>query len=178
MKSCRGYSLPELLVVVGIIFIVLIAVFSYQIIAGKHWDTGTRFMDLSSGLRYALTVMSDEISQTSVSHIEEVPADGNWYPSISIKVPHDNDGDGTPFQAGTSNLEWSTPIRFYKTEDGKVVRGQDSQTRTLVTNITYLGFRRTSLEPNIIEISITGQKSTKFQGSISFNLKDRVCLRN
>lgn len=156
---------------------VLVAVFRMN---QQCWEVAQAHLSVSMELRRAMDEMSRELVSTQVAQVD-IPADGNWYPSITFSVPEDVDGDGTVLDS-SGVLEWSDSITFsLGGETGEqALREQDGELDRIMANgVTELEFRREAATPNVVEVQMTVEKAVHTKDfPHTATLSTRVRLRN
>ena len=164
----RGFTLIEIVVCIGIIFVIIGAIF-YVFKAGREFiSTVSLKLELLNEARNALRFMEKEIITSRVSFLN-IPADDNFYNSLTFKIPQDIDEDG--------NITWSPDIT-YSLNGGNLVRTQEDNTQIIMSGITDLKFRIRSTLPQVLEIYITASKNTSWMKTITVNLSTKIRLRN
>lgn len=173
----KGFTLVEILVSVLIFSFIFMALFAILAGGQTSWYTADVQIELNQQVRGSLSTMNRQLRQTRVSVISDVPADDNYYTSITFKVPQDLDGDGDVIDS-FGNIEWSENINYSLSEDGQIIRSTQSGSSVLANDISSLQFRRPSGNPNIIQIYITAQKTTVLGRELQTSIESRIKIRN
>lgn len=164
----RGFTLIEIIVCIGIIFVIIGAIF-YIFKAGREFVSTTSLkLGLLSEARGALRFMEREIIASRVSLLS-IPADDNFYNSLTFKVPQSIDEDG--------NITWSSDIT-YSLNGNNLVRTQQDNTHIIMTGVTDLKFRIRSTLPQVLEIYITASRTTTWTRTVTVSLDTKIRLRN
>ena len=157
-KSTRGFGLMEVLI--GSVIAALMAtVFAAVLKQGQDaWRTRSNTMTISFELRRGMQSLTREIAQTRANQLS-IPADGNWYNTMTLSIPQDMDGNGTVLD-GAGVLEWSNPIQYALggVNGQQVQRIQAGNTRVLAHGVTLLRFRRAAANPSLVEINFSVQR--------------------
>ena len=116
--------------------------------------------------------MKYDLYQAGPSSIANVPADGNWYTTITFKIP-----------TGVTNgsIAWDNNfIQFSRggTNSIELRRTYAGVTKLLASNMSSLQFRRQVASPDVLEVSMAAQKQTVKQKTINYQLDFQVELRN
>lgn len=180
MKKILGFTLVEMMVAATIVALVSGIVVAVLRTGQQSWQVEQARMTVSMELRRGLDAMSRELASSRSGQIIGVPADGNWYTSITFRVPQDINGDGSVLD-GSGALEWSNIILYSlgANNGNQVQRIQSGAATVLANGSTSLRFRRQPSTPNVVEISMTvlrGANTGDFtnQGTLG----TRVRLRN
>ena len=171
MKRARipsGFSLIELMVVLAVGTLLLGAAYGTLAISRISWESGETQVDLSQDVRKAMLRIVWDLQQTSTALVQGVPADGQTYPAITFAIPLQLNVNGT--------VGWDQPTSY--TLGGlngrQILRGG-----TVVANhIQNSTFRRQAATPNVVEITLVGQKTTVQGANIQMTLAGRAQVRN
>lgn len=174
-QKIKGLTLIETMVVIAIIGILSSSIIGVLLIGESSWHSGEAQIQVSQEGRRGLSSMVRELRQTRSSTITTVPADDNYYNSIAFSIPSDTDGDGDAIDP-SGNIEWSVPIR-YSLNNNQLLRTSGATT-VLANNVSALQFRRQSISPDILEISLQTQKTTTEQRVIRLSLTSKIKMRN
>ena len=176
----RGFSLFELIIVMAIVAGVSGILVATLTISQQSWQVEQARMTVSGELRRGIDSMGRELTSSQAGQLD-IPADGSWHTSLTFRVPHDNDGNGTVLSSSTGALEWSSPITYSLGGDGgnQVLRTQGVASQVLANGASTLQFRRQAASPAIVEIQVVVQRGNTTgdfpnQGS----LVTRIRLRN
>lgn len=174
LKRNKGLTLIEIIIVIFLFSIILTAIFSAMATAKTSWTSGGSRLSVQQEARRGLNTMTRELRQGRLSMITGVPADGANYPSITFQIPDTVTASGTTW---SNNIQYS--IGGLNNE--QLLRTQDGNQRVLANNLSALTFNRSSLEPDVIDISISVQQNTfpGFTGIQSdITLNSEVKVRN
>lgn len=185
----KGVTLIEIMFVSAIIIVVGWLAFNLLSSGTITWHSGLASLTVQQELRRGLHSMVKELEQTSATVIDSftnnVPANGLDYNSIILRIPQDINGDGTILDSN-GQVEWSTPIAYQlifnaQLNSFQLIRTQDAATTVLANYLpTQLSaqFKRNAATPNIIEITLRGQKSSSLGHISSGTIGGRVEMRN
>lgn len=181
MKDSKGFSLIELMVVMVIFILVMGSVLGLLSVGQVSWQSGSSKITVTQELRRGMESMVKELSQAEISTLSL--SDGGTSNSISFKTAQDLNGDGTiSFSSGeleglratdpsiVYSLTYSASLGF-----NQLTKTVDGSSSVLANYLTALQFTRSS---NIVEISISGQKTSAFGRVLSGSLNGRLALRN
>jgi prepilin-type N-terminal cleavage/methylation domain-containing protein len=172
LNGCKGFSLAEVLVTVVIFSVLMAAVNTILLVGDSSWQTNRVQVELQQDLRKAMDWMKDDLRQTGSSAIDDVPADGEWYTSITFQMV-------TGVTGGT--LTWNsntTQFVLGGTDSNQLQRIEDSTTKVIAQNIESLEFRRLAAAPDIIEVALEAEKDTVKGVTITSTLDFEIQLRN
>lgn len=186
MKSRRGFSLVELLVVVALFSIMAAALGLSLVSAQKTWSLGTRQAVLTAELRKVLDQVSRELVQSRAAQIQRPFPNGAWDTQVLFRIPQDQNGDGSVLGAGGLITEWSRDISYQMGRSNDCSRAAVNppgfNPRTTVTtvanHITDLRFRRQAAIPDVVEIRATAGTLTEDGRVMSRTMSTMVKLRN
>ena len=174
MKT-RGYSLPEMLVAMGIMSGMASVVFATLRVGYDFLDAAEAHMAVSQELSRSIDAMSRELAASQTSTLS-VPIQDAWSSSVTFQVPQDMNGDISVLDA-LGNTEWSNPVTYSLGGNGTQIQRAQATTRRVVANgVTALQFRRQTSNPTILEMTVTVQRGNKFHRQAT--LATRVRLRN
>ncbi len=167
-----GFTLVETLISVFIFLFMITALYGIGTVSQRYWDANKAKNELQQELRKAMDGMIYDLRQAGQASISDVPADGAWYSTINFKVPDGVSG---------GSLTWNNDaIQFVLAgpSSERLHRIQGGDTKILALNVQSLGFRRQAAAPNLLEVSLQGQKDTDRGLTIDYNLAFEVQLRN
>lgn len=174
-KGLRGLTILEVMITIFIFSLIIAAIFGIMTQSRLSFYIGNTKIEVQQEIRKAITVMNKELRQTTTSKIVGVPVDGNYYNTITFKIPQDRDGDGDVIDS-FGNIEWSDEIS-YSLINGQIIRNAtDGNPPILANNIIRLLFRRRN--PKILEITVEAKKKALIGPESSANLTTQVTLRN
>lgn len=166
----KGFTLVEVLVAVLIFSFISAAIFMVLSVGKASWYTGDAEIELNQEMRKALMIMNGQLRQSSSAVISGVPANDNYYTSITFKMPEGVDSDGS--------IDWSEDINYSLNANHQIISLNAGASSILANNITSLQFRRPSGNPDIIEIYIIAQKNTAGGRSLQDSITSSVKMRN
>jgi len=167
-----GFTLVETMMSTLIFLFLITAIYAIASISQKYWDVNKAKNELHQELRKAMDNMINDLRQAGPASITDVPADGNEYPTITFKIPTGVTG---------GSLTWSTDsIQFVLAGplSEQLHRIEGSDTKILALNVENVDFRRQASSPNILEVSLLGEKDTDKGLTVNYNLDFEVQLRN
>jgi len=150
----KAFTLIETLVSILIFAIIVMSIFLVMSIGQRSWFTGDASMEIRQQLIIAITRMNSELSETNSAQTNltaDVPAF-----SITFKIPHDNNGDGTVVDT-LGNIEWSTPITYARDASNNLIRTYAGVSSIIGRDISFLQF--TNTQSRLIQVDITAQKT-------------------
>lgn len=173
----KGFTLIEILVATFIFSLIFMAVF--MVLAGGRdsFFTGDAAIEIHQEIRKVLLTMDKELRQSRSSEITGVPADNNFYPSITFKVPEDLDGDGDVIDA-SGNIEWSNDITYALNANSQIIRMTSTGTSVTANSISNLQFMRASGNPDIVQVNISTQKTTSLGRTLNDTFTYLIKMRN
>ena len=136
------------------------------------WEMSKTKTELQQELRKGMDWMIYELRQAGNLSIQNVPANGNWYSTITFQIP-------SGVTAGT--LTWNaSSIQFVKGGSGsnQLLRISGGNTKILGQYFQSLQFRRQSATPDILEVAMQAQKNTDRGRQVNYQLNFNVELRN
>lgn len=172
----KGFSLVEALVSVVIFSLVFIAVFSFMNQGLYSWHIADVNIEVQQEARRALMALDRHLRQTRTSQIS-IPADDNYYTSITFKIPEDTDADGDVIDS-SGNIEWSGNIVYSLNANKQLIRTDSWGTSVLANNIVNLQFKRSSGNPRMVEVYITTQKTTVPDKTSQVSIRSLFKVRN
>lgn len=172
IRGNRGTTLVETLVVVLIFSMLVAGFYSVATVGDNSWQSNRVQIELQQDLRKSMEAMVNDLRQAGSSSIIDVPANGNWYTSITFRIPEG---------VAAGSIDWTNEtMQLLRAGPGtlQLQRIYGAQTKIISNNITSLQFRRLSTSPNTIEIAMQAQKDTLKGLPITYNLNFNVQLRN
>ena len=169
----KAFTLIETLVSVLIFSIIAMSIFLVMSIGQRSWFTGDASMEVRQQIIVALTRMNSELAETTSSQTNltaNVPAT-----SITFKIPHDNNGDGTVVDT-LGNIEWSTPIIYSCDASNNLKRTYAGTTLIIGRDISSLQF--TNTQSRLIQVDITAQKTDNMGKVLQDTEQSIIKMRN
>jgi type II secretory pathway pseudopilin PulG len=166
-----------------VIFTIIVASIFTTIYTGRlYWRVGTAQLDVQQEAREGLADMAKELRQsragtgrvgggTPVAILKGVPADDNWYNSVTFRIPMDTNGDGNVLNSSGQIVDWSEEITYCRnTSTNQIIRLWQNTSpcscstpytncRVLANNTYNLEFKRASGAPNLIQMRVTTRKN-------------------
>lgn len=168
----KGFSLVEVMVTLLIFTGLAAAVNAVLFVGDASWQANNVQMQLHQELRKAMDWMKDDLRQTGAAAITNVPADGNWYTTITFRMVSGVSG---------GKIVWaSDTVQFVLggSASNQLQRIEGSTTRVIAQNIQSLQFRRLAAASNVVEVALQAQKDTFKVGTIKSSLGFKIQLRN
>lgn len=173
----RGFSIVELLFVVAIFTIICGAIFASLSSGNLLWDTGSTQARLEQEVRKGIDRMYKELKQSAPSKVTI----GAGNTSVAFYVPTDTDNDGDIID-DSGQVEWgANSITYLRggTNNAQLIRREGATDTVLANDISALTFTGTpAVNPTVVVISVTAQKTTLAQRSLTSTLAAEVQLRN
>jgi len=171
MKS-QGFSLMEVLVTAFIFSVVIGSLYATLNVGDRSWSTNSVLVQLQQELRKAMGRIKNDLRGAGASSISNVPADGNWYSSITFQVANG---------VSLGSVSWDSDAIAYAvagSSSDQLQRTVGSSSMYIAQNITSCQFRRQSTSVNIVEVLMTAQKDDIKGNPLSSTLSFTVRLRN
>lgn len=150
----KGFTVFETLISMLIFSIIAVAI-GLAVVAGKEaLFTSDIPTQLRQNLLSAIVSMNRELRQTAPSKTN-LGSDSSSN-SITFKIPHDNNGDGSTVDA-IGSIEWGEDITYARDGSNRLIRTQAGATSIISSEISALQFSRPADEVNILQIDITAQ---------------------
>ena len=160
----KGFTLVEALVSIGLVSLIITAIFSVLSIADLSWQTDTNLLELQQHVRMTMDSIAKEVRNSVPGTIySSVPEYLTFY--VYVKNPLD------PYEY----VQSPTPIMYTFDKAAKEIKRYNyGTTRVLAKDISNLSF---SLSGEMLEIRINASKIVKGK-VISYSMLDKVRLRN
>ena len=169
LNSQKGFTLPEVLVST-FIFAGVTAICLALLLAGTNaWKNNKVQNELQGETRKAMEWIKEDLRQSGVNGISNVPADGSNYTTITFQ-------EVTGVTNGSAI--WSASNFVYALSGTDLQRTANGSTRTVAQNIQSLQFKRLLTTPNLLEVSLTAQGTTDGGRIITIASTVDVRLRN
>jgi Tfp pilus assembly protein PilW len=171
MAGRGGFSFAELIIVVLISTMLIAGIYTVLSTGKNSWEINRDRLELQQELRKSLDWMRRDLRQAGVSTITGVPADGNWYTSITFKTP-------TGVVSGSAS--WSATIQYHLggTGNKQLLRTTGGVDRIVAQDMNTLQFRRTAADASVVQISASAQTNTAQHGLISITMTGQERMRN
>jgi len=173
----KGFTFIEIMVVAAISSVVAAGVFLVTSSTRSTWNSSDALIQLQQELRKAMTAISDELRETSVSKLyidsslsQPFPNNGVSYNSITFFLNQGVDVSG--------NIIWSTNFVSYTLSGSQVIRTYAGSSKVTANNINSLSFVRNPSIPNVVVINIGAQKTTPLGQTLNAALDTEVAVRN
>jgi len=166
-----GFSFAEMIVVVLLSTFLIGGIYTVLSTGKNSWEINRDRVKLSQELRKGVDWMRKDLRQAGVSTITGVPADGNWYTSITFQT-----ANGVTAGAVT----WGTAIQYHLggTGNQQLLRTVSGADRIVAQYYNTLQFKRTSADPSVVQISAQAQTNTPLHGLISMSMTAQERMRN
>ena len=179
LKSCRGFSLIEVLVTITILAFLAGATNTVLLVGNASWQNSSVEVELQQDLRQAMFWMKNDIQQTGSASLDaSVPinasGDSSWatYTTIAFQKV-----------TGATNgvVDWNSNTTQFALSTNDLNRIEGSTTTLVAENIQSIQARRLYTSSDVVEIALQAQKKTLAgaQGrAITLTLDFKVQLRN
>lgn len=168
-----GTSLVEILVTVVIFLMIMTGFYSVATVGDNSFQVNRVQIELQQELRKSMEAMMNDLRMAGPASVIDVPADSNWYTSITFRKP-------VGIVAGSINWDSNT-VEFVRggpgTEQLHRIYG-GTTTRIVSQYITLLQFRRLTTDPDRLEVVMQGQRSSTKGIPVTYDLSFDVQLRN
>jgi hypothetical protein len=187
------------LVEMAIVCLILVAVGAlvYQVAQALtiSYKTGETKIQVEENLRAAMATMVREVRQASkLSLVADFAGFVNLPPlnELKFRVPQDMDGNGNVLHDGSGGVEYSVDIKYYKDEEGRLIREQDmdfdmmiedavpGERRVIANHLEKAEFELLNI-PDVenlkVQITLTVQRPLE-QGKVTRTLTEVVIPRN
>jgi len=168
----RGMTMTEVMVTTLIFSFIIAGLYAAGAVGQNNWDVNDVQIGLQQELRKAMEWMINDLRQAGNASIVDVPADGNWYTTITFKTPSGVTG---------GSIDWNAnSIQFVLggSSSNQLQRLEASQTKIIAQNIQTLQFRRLTTSPDILEVNMLAQNSTVKGTQVDYQLDFEIQLRN
>lgn len=179
LKSCKGFSLIEVLVTLAIFTFIAGAINTTLLIGASSWQHNSVEVELQQDLRQAMFWMKNDIQQTGSASLD-----------ASIPINASGDSSWTTYTAitfqkvtGTTNgvVDWNSDTTQFVLSSNDLNRIEGSTTTLAAENIQSIQARRLFTSSDVVEIALQVQKKTLAgaQGRmITLTLDFKVQMRN
>jgi len=171
LENKTGFTMVEALVSVAIFSFMSLALFSILLVGQKSWSMNSTKIQLQQELRKSMETMINDLRQAGNASITNVPADDNWYTTITFQVPS---------TVTSGSIVWDSNTIQYVLggTGGDLLQRIQGTTRTVSQGISVLGFRRLSTASNILEVNIVALGTPPNGEQMDITLNFDVELRN
>ncbi len=175
MKT-KGFTLIEIIVACAIFLILMLGVFQVMDIGRSAWHSGDVSVELRREIIRAFTRMERDLKETRAS--ETSLSSGASSPTLTFKIPQDNDNDSTVLDSAGS-VEWSGNITYSLNGSNQIIRADPwGATSVLANNVTVLQFTRPLSLVDILQIDITVSKVSAIGGQMQDSGQILIKMRN
>ena len=172
MANNKGVTLVEALVTVLLFTLLFGVAVAILLSSSDSWQLNSVQAELIQERRKAVEWMKLDLQQGGYTTITDVPADGNWYNTITFYTATGVSGGNVTWSADTVNFSSSgAPLYQLRKTSGAAVK-------VIANNIQTLQFRRLAAAPNIVYVSITAQKNTLKGQALTATTSFEVKMRN
>lgn len=168
----KGISLVEVLVTLAIFSMMSASLYAAMSVGQNSWETNRVHIELQQEMRKAMEAMINDLRQASNSSIINVPADNQWYPTITFRKP-------TGVTSGSIVWDANT-LQFVKggTDSDQLLRVYNGTTKIMCQYLDSMQFRRQSMSSNTLEVVLRAEDTTTKGVVIGYDLSFNVELRN
>ena len=168
-----GFTLIEAVVTVVIFSFIAGGVYATMVAGDNSWNRNSLQIELQQELRKSMNGLYDDLRQSGKSAITNVPANGNWYSTITFYKANG---------VSAGKIAWSSNTTQYLlggANSTQLQRKVGTVTKVVAQDISSLQVRRLASIPNIVEVSLQAVKNgLKGGGTVSDSLDFKVSLRN
>ena len=153
-------------------YLLITGIYVIALAADNMWQVVKTKTELQQELRKGMGRMVSELRQAGNLSILDVPANDQWYPSITFQIP-------SGVTAGA--LAWNpNTIQFLKggSHSDQLLRLFAGTTKILGQDLLSIQFRRKTTTANILEVMMQARKNTDKGRQINYQLSFNVELRN
>ncbi len=166
-----GTLLVEILVAV-LVFLLLMGIVLSILVTGRNaWHIEDTGVELQQELRKAMTILVEDLRQTSSVKIIDVPPNGNPYTSITFQIP-------ATVTSGYTLWGDSTQFRLGGLNGKQLLKRVGLDESVVANNIVSLEFSRALATRDILKVVLQAEKNTLKGTQITTNLDFQVKLRN
>ncbi|MDD3375173.1 MAG: prepilin-type N-terminal cleavage/methylation domain-containing protein [Candidatus Omnitrophica bacterium] len=174
-QSLKGSTLVEVMVTMLIFSILMGALYMSMNVSQTAWAVNSAQIGLQRELRKAMEQMKKEIFETGSIAINDVPANGNWYPSIRIRRPAG--------LSANSSIVWQANMIQYILGGADLtelhqINSVGPTVDIVAHNIQSVQFRRQSETPDVVEVALVGEDATLKGDPLTYQLNFKIELRN
>lgn len=166
MHPARGFTVLEMVVVMGIFSIILMLLNTAMMSGMNHVNFNSAKMDLQASVRNAMTQLSFEIREASASRVTI----GSGGSSLRIQIPSSVGNSGT--------INWSSPITYQVGGNRRqlVRTGGNEAASVLANDVQSVTF--SFVDQATLAYTLTMQKTLADGRSTSVALTGHARLRN
>ena len=171
LKQPKGSILIEAVVAMSVFLLLLGLIFAILATGKNAWYIEDASIELQQELRKGIEVMMEDLRQTASAQIVGVPPNGTWYDTITFCKPVNVAG---------GFIVWSPQTQFILggLNGRQLLKRIGSDDQVIANNINSLQIRRQWLSRNIIEVSLSSDKTTVKGTQINNNINFQVKIRN
>lgn len=172
LRDNAGITLVETMVTVVIFSLIMTGFFAVSTVGENSFQVNRAQIELQQELRKSMETMINDLRQAGNSSVIDVPANGNWYTSITFRKP-------VGIAAGSINWDSNT-IQYLRAGPGtlQLQRIYGGTTRIVSQYITLLQFRRLASDSDRLEVVMQAQRNSTKGVPGTYNLSFNVQLRN
>lgn len=165
MRGQAGFTLLELLLVLGIFTLVFGSVFQIMQRGQMSWFIADAEVELQQQLRIGMDKITRELSQASSAN-------------LSINAAQDGVTFAIPSGYNAGAIVWGSSIQYSRggTNNQQLLRTSNAETTVLVNHITNAVF--TQPTAGVLSIDLTVGKNAATGHAVSKTLSSQVNLRN
>lgn len=172
LTNQSGTSLIETLVSVVIFLMIMTGFYSVATVGDNSFQVNRVQIELQQEMRKSMEAMMNDFRMAGPASVVDVPADGNWYTSITFRKP-------VGIVAGSINWDSNT-VEFLRGGPGseQLQRIYNGSTKVVSQYVTSLQFRRLTTDPDKLEVVMQAQRNSTKGIPVTYNLSFDVQLRN
>ena len=173
LKNESGFTLVETIVAVMLFTLLWGACVLIYISGSDSWQTNSVRLELHQEVRRAIARVTEDIRESGTGSITDVPADGNWYDTITFRKAS---------SVSSGNIVWAANTTSYYVGgaglDQLIEQTGVSTTGVAALDITSVQFRRQSATADIVEVNMVASKDTFRGRNLSVTVNFDIQLRN
>lgn len=191
-SNSKGFTLVELMIVVALLSLVLLIIylmFTGMMRSTRMMDAKVKMRDeartglnhVTRNLRMADSRNAGELLYETAGGVvvdmsEGTLVEGDIFDNITFRRPIDADNDGTPFEANTTNVEWSDPVTITLDRDDTNGDGDIWQLVQLDENGNFTRLLVDDISP-VVNSGAGGDYDTSSLGGAFFTILDAKTLQ-
>lgn len=184
MRPVKGFSLIELMIVSAIFVFLLGAILGFISFSNMSWQSGSSKMTVNQELRRGIEFMARDLSQAKASTISIPP--GGTSDNLTFQMAQDLNNDGViSFSNGVLeglqptdpyirySMVFNAPLNF-----NQLIKTTNGSASILANYLTAVQFKRDLSSPNIIYLTLSGEKNSVAGHLLKGSFSGRLILRN
>jgi Tfp pilus assembly protein PilW len=170
-RQNQGVTLAEALFAVIFYILVITGCFVAFQVGSSSWQTNSTQVEIQQELRKAMDWLIEDLRQSGGSTVTDVLADGTWKTTLTFKK---SAGGGSGSNSWSATLQYS----LGGSDGNQLLRNDSSTSQVIAQNIQSFQARRQASTPDIVEITLQGQKNTANGRTITISSQCKVEMRN